>query len=63
MLKQAQNKIYCTFTTEPFALCACDAALLPLIGTYQTSQFIPDWIEECINKTSGERKSLYNCCI
>jgi hypothetical protein len=63
MLKQAQKKLYFTFTDEPFALCACDAALLPLIGTFQTSQFIPGGIEEHINKTTGERKSLYNCCI
>jgi len=63
MLKQAQKKLYFTFTTEPFALCACDAALLPLTGTFQTSQFIPDGIEDCINKTIGERKTLHNCCI
>jgi len=58
MLKQAQKKLYFPFTDEPFALCACDVALLPLIGIFQTSQFTPDGIEERINKTIGERKSL-----
>jgi hypothetical protein len=51
-----------TFTTKPSSICACDAALLPLKSTFQTSQFIPDRILDCYNKINEERKSLYNCC-
>jgi hypothetical protein len=58
MLKQAQQKLYFTFPTEQFALCTCDTALLPLIRTFQTPQFIPDGTEDCVNKTR-EEENLY----